>query len=327
MRCCLIICDGMADIPAGYPGGMTPLEAAHTPAMDNLAAIGRCGSLTTIPPGLYPGSETGILTILGYTPEVIPSGRAFLELLGSQIDFPVDDRTVAARYRIDAPDIGIDDLRPEFPGVSFHPLSHSAGLAIFPAGDVPPEPNPHITFWSHSRKHSLPAFPPRRLSTPRPSAAMVGAVPLVKGIAAATGMEMILPPGATGDTATDYAAKGLATAEALGRYDIVVLHIEACDTASHARDYRAKTEAIENIDTFIVAPLLRLAMQENDIAVALLPDHPSLCSSGLHSDHPVPAVIYIPGLTPDAVTRFTEKEASRGSLHDLNELYRLYEYI
>ena len=49
MKYIIVLGDGMADEPIGKLGGRTPLQSADTPAMDWLAAHGRCGLLKTVP--------------------------------------------------------------------------------------------------------------------------------------------------------------------------------------------------------------------------------------------------------------------------------------
>ena len=66
MKYIVVLGDGMADEPIGKLGGRTPLQAADTPAMDWLAAHGRCGLLKTVPDGYHPGSEIANLSVLGY---------------------------------------------------------------------------------------------------------------------------------------------------------------------------------------------------------------------------------------------------------------------
>ena len=51
MKYIIVLGDGMADEPIGKLGGRTPLQSADTPAMDWLAAHGRCGLLKTVPDG------------------------------------------------------------------------------------------------------------------------------------------------------------------------------------------------------------------------------------------------------------------------------------
>src|SRR6185295_3182464 len=54
---CIIIPDGAADEPLAELGGKTPLEAAETPNMDRLAALGRMGLARTVPEGFESGSD------------------------------------------------------------------------------------------------------------------------------------------------------------------------------------------------------------------------------------------------------------------------------
>jgi 2,3-bisphosphoglycerate-independent phosphoglycerate mutase len=52
MKYIIILGDGMADEPIGRLGNKTPLQAADTPCMDELALRGRSGLLDTIPEGM-----------------------------------------------------------------------------------------------------------------------------------------------------------------------------------------------------------------------------------------------------------------------------------
>ncbi len=78
----------MADEPVDSLGGLTPLEAADTPAMDRLAAIGRSGMLATVPPGFHPGSEIANMGVLGYDVRSSFEGRGVLEAASMGIDVP-----------------------------------------------------------------------------------------------------------------------------------------------------------------------------------------------------------------------------------------------
>ena len=68
----------MADYPLAELAGKTPLEVAHTPNMDRIAAC-RIGSVNTIPQGIDPGSDVANLSLLGYDPSVYRTGRAPFE--------------------------------------------------------------------------------------------------------------------------------------------------------------------------------------------------------------------------------------------------------
>ncbi|OQX19056.1 MAG: cofactor-independent phosphoglycerate mutase [Desulfobulbaceae bacterium A2] len=79
MKYLLLVGDGMGDTPVPALGDKTPLEAAATPAMDELARGGELLLVRTVPPGYPPGSDVANLSLLGYAPEQCYSGRAPLE--------------------------------------------------------------------------------------------------------------------------------------------------------------------------------------------------------------------------------------------------------
>jgi 2,3-bisphosphoglycerate-independent phosphoglycerate mutase len=88
MKYIILLGDGMADYPIESLGGKTPLEAANTPNMDQIAAQGTLGLIDTIPCGFSPGSDVAILTLLGYDARTCFSGRGPLEAanMGVQLD-------------------------------------------------------------------------------------------------------------------------------------------------------------------------------------------------------------------------------------------------
>ena len=94
----ILIGDGMADYPIQSLGGKTPLESAHTPAMDFMAQNGIMGLVKTVPDGMKPGSDTANLSIFGYDPEKYYSGRAPLEAINMGIT--LSDRDVALRCNL-----------------------------------------------------------------------------------------------------------------------------------------------------------------------------------------------------------------------------------
>ena len=113
MKRILIVADGMADEAQPALNGLTPLQYAHTPAMDALARHGVSGRLCTIPAGYAPGSEVAMLTLLGYDPDRVFDGRAVLEAAGTGVPLQADD--LALRCNL----ITLDDRR--------RLVSHSAG--------------------------------------------------------------------------------------------------------------------------------------------------------------------------------------------------------
>lgn len=98
MKYILVLGDGMADEPLEQLNGQTPLEAAGTPVMDQLASQSEIGLVHTIPEGMSPGSDTANLSVLGYDPKEYYTGRSPLEALS--IGVPMTDTDVAYRCNI-----------------------------------------------------------------------------------------------------------------------------------------------------------------------------------------------------------------------------------
>ena len=98
MKYVLVLGDGMADEPIESLQGMTPLEYAKTPVMDELAGRGEIGIVHTIPDGMKPGSDTANLSVLGYDPKRFYSGRSPLEALS--IGVPMKDTDISYRVNI-----------------------------------------------------------------------------------------------------------------------------------------------------------------------------------------------------------------------------------
>src|SRR5213078_2319349 len=94
--------------------------------------------------------------------------------------------------------------------------------------------------------------------------AIISAVDLVRGVGVLLGWTRIDVPGTTGYLDTDYAAKGRYAIEALKRYDLVCVHVEAPDEASHEGKADEKVKALERIDADIVGPLLAALPSHGD---------------------------------------------------------------
>ncbi|MBS3735918.1 MAG: cofactor-independent phosphoglycerate mutase [Candidatus Bipolaricaulota bacterium] len=91
MKYVIVQGDGMADHPLEELSGMTPLEAADTPHMDEVASAGELGVVNTIPPDMPPGSSVGNMSLMGLDPGKYFSGRAPLEARGRGIRVRKDD--------------------------------------------------------------------------------------------------------------------------------------------------------------------------------------------------------------------------------------------
>ncbi|MCB2228417.1 MAG: cofactor-independent phosphoglycerate mutase [Desulfarculaceae bacterium] len=86
MKYLILVGDGMGDEPLAALEGRTPLQAAHTPNMDRLAAQGLLGRAQTIPTGKEPGSDTANMSLLGYDPAVYHTGRSPIEAAAMGVD-------------------------------------------------------------------------------------------------------------------------------------------------------------------------------------------------------------------------------------------------
>lgn len=91
MKYIVLLCDGMADSPCEELHGKTPMEAAHKPTMDALAARAEVGMAVTVPEGLSPGSDVANLSVLGYRPRECYTGRSPLEAANIGITLADDD--------------------------------------------------------------------------------------------------------------------------------------------------------------------------------------------------------------------------------------------
>jgi len=86
-----MIIDGMADRPLKELGYRTPLEAADTPNMDKLAEMGINGIMDPISPGIRAGSDTSHISILGYDPYEVYTGRGPFEAAGIGVEVIAGD--------------------------------------------------------------------------------------------------------------------------------------------------------------------------------------------------------------------------------------------
>lgn len=75
----ILVPDGMADGPVPDLGGLSPVKAAKTTWMDRMATAGDVGLTRTVPQGMEPGSDIANLSIMGYSPSEVYTGRAPFE--------------------------------------------------------------------------------------------------------------------------------------------------------------------------------------------------------------------------------------------------------
>ncbi len=228
---------------------------------------------------------------------------------GAVAPFSPDTRTQAPH---DLTDLSVTDEFPRGPGSDLLVqlmsrsaelfASHPVNQARIAAGK---KPATNLWLWGLGGAPNLPSFHERY----GVKGVMITAVDLLRGIAALAGWPRIEVEGATGYLDTDYAAKGRAAVRALDEYDVVCVHIEAPDEASHEGRHDAKIEALEQIDQHIVAPLVEALEQQGDYRILITPDHPTPCGTKKHSHGMVPLVIAGAGVQADMQSSYDEVAA------------------
>jgi len=382
MKFALVIPDGCADEPQPELGGLTPLQAAHTPAMDELARLGRVGRADNVPDGFPSGSDVATMSLFGYDPVLLHTGRAPLEAAAQGIPLGPDDWAIRCNLvtvrngvmhsftagQIPTPlahrliallQQHLGGAGWEFhPGVSYRNLlirrETSADSPPF-ASDTQTTPPHDITeqrvepwlpkgtgsavlrqlmeasqpllesdaenvaravpatqawLWGQGRRPALQPFA-QRFGV---QGAMITAVDLLRGLANLLGWQNIAVEGATGYLDTNYGNKGRAAVEALATHDLVVVHVEATDEASHEGHARAKVESLEQIDREIVGPLWAHLRQLPAGRLLVSPDHPTFLRTKTHSHGAVPFVVAGTGITPDAASHYDEPTAAASNL-------------
>jgi 2,3-bisphosphoglycerate-independent phosphoglycerate mutase len=169
-------------------------------------------------------------------------------------------------------------------------------------------PATNVWLWGQGKCPVLPSFQSRYGL----SGAMITAVDLLRGLAALIGWARIEVPGATGYLDTNYAGKGAAAVQALDEFDVVCVHVEATDEASHEGRTMEKIKALEEIDTHVVAPVLSKLRTFPEYRMLVLPDHPTPCSTKKHAHGMVPMALCGQGIGPSG-SSYSEESAAMAS--------------
>lgn len=291
--------------PERYYTGRAPLEAA---AMGiglgpedwaircNLMTI-RDGRLTDFTAGHITNPEgrsliESIQAELGRPDVAFHPGVSYRNLMiyrGGPGESPFSDRTVTDPPH-DHPDQPAEAHLPRGPGsellkdlmtraapiLAGHPVNQERIRAGKPPANA-------IWLWGQGKAPVVPKFEELH----HLQGAIISAVDLVRGVGVLAGWARIDVPGATGYLDTDYAAKGRAALRALDDFDIVCVHIEAPDEASHEGRAEAKIEALERIDCEIVGPVARALESFDRWRIVISPDHSTLLRTRAHDRAPV----------------------------------------
>ena len=91
MKYLVLIPDGMADEPIAELGNLTPMQKAKKPTMDALAKRSFVGTVSNVPEGMVPESDTANMAILSFDPKVYSKGRSPLEAVSMGIQMQPDE--------------------------------------------------------------------------------------------------------------------------------------------------------------------------------------------------------------------------------------------
>lgn len=319
----LAVADGASEpLRADAP---TCLEEASTPATDRLLRSGVLQRARTVAPGLLPGTEVGLPTLLGVAPAVQP-GRGLIEAAGAGIALAADE----GAWRVDLPAgatpgaelVARMNAAVASRGARVVHLGGHRCLLIGPAawGDAAPgihqKPAPPEDGAPHFRgvvaaltevvptigrpwgtlaplAGDLPARLDRRVRVVTTSGAVAGIAHLlgcdVERAAPAAGVDVVR------EAAAD---------------DVVVVHDPGPDDAAHAGNRTAKVDAIERFDADVVAPIADV-LQQRGGQMVVATDHGCDPASGAHDGAPVPVVLWVAS-SPEggSMPRWTERAAA-----------------
>ena len=180
-----------------------------------------------------------------------------------------------------------------------------------------------LWFWGAGTKPKLSSFQEKTGL----QGAMISAVDLLKGIAVGAGMQVIEVEGATGSLHTNYEGKASAAVAALLEQgnDFVYIHVEGPDEMGHQGVLADKVQAIEYLDSRIIAPVKEALDNAGvDYRVLVLPDHPTPIRARTHTSNPVPYLIYDSTVCQDSGFTYSEQQAVASGVYRPDG-YRLME--
>jgi 2,3-bisphosphoglycerate-independent phosphoglycerate mutase len=383
MKYAIIIPDGAADEPQASLGDRTPLQAARLSNIDRIARTGVVGRMNNVPRPLTPASDVATLSLFGYDPLEVYTGRAPLEAAALGVSLGPDDwaircnlvyiadgrmrdftaghipseqghALIATLHRMlgnlwtdgselqfyagvsyrnlfvfrpgingapftadthtqpphDIPDQPVADHLPTGPGSDLlqelmeHSqevlADHPVNVARTAAGQ---KPATQIWLWGQGRAPRLAPFAERYGRR----GAISSGVDLVRGVGVLLGWDRLDHPAVTDYLDNDYAVQARLAIDALQTHDLVCVHVEAPDEASHEGRADAKVEAIERIDRDIVGPLLEALPAFGDWRILVAPDHRTPLRTRAHSYGAVPIAVAGTGVAAGGFGAYDEQ--------------------
>jgi 2,3-bisphosphoglycerate-independent phosphoglycerate mutase len=407
-----IVLDGLADSPVDGLEGKTPLEAAVTPKIDQLAGMGKIGLVYPVAKDIAPESDIAVISLLGYEANKYYTGRGPLEAfaegltisegnLALRVNFAtlepdgrtIKDRRVGRNLTTEEASALAKEINSKvtLSAATFefkNTIGHRGGLVIrgirsklsgwitntdpayerqgvfsvarqhFP--NLLEEAKPmtgyensleakeaalllnEFTQKAHKvldaaavnkkrvSENKLPAnlILSRDAGSMLPKFPQIGGLynnikfgcfvemPVERGIALLTGMEIIETPSSSGHLDVDYPVWVKVALDSFKKFDGIYIHIKGPDEPGHDGDYQKKKEVIEAIDKFFFSNLIP-EIDLNSCIICVTSDHSTLCNVKAHSSLPVPLLIAGGGIRGDGLLSFSEKTACLGSLGEL----------
>lgn len=102
MKYLVLLTDGAADYPIAEIGDKTPYAVANKPTIDLLAKNSLVGTVSNVPEGMVPESDTANLAVMSYNPKQYSKGRSPLEAMSLGLDMQPCDTA----YRCNVVTIG-----------------------------------------------------------------------------------------------------------------------------------------------------------------------------------------------------------------------------
>ncbi len=327
----IIIIDGLFD---SLKRDETPLMVAKTPFLDALAkASSGVFCLQTVSDDASINSYNAHKKLFHLT-ESIETNRLTAELLGIGVTLTAD----YLMWRLNIDDWGQADEQPsaqqkirlqlkasaEELGFELYQLHNSAfilaqkanDLEAFKAKQEEVETKLEQALAVKLRLWQASAWQGLEREKDKGKRALVAATPVVKGLAALSGMAVYDQPSFTADYDTDLTGKINKSLELLAEYQQVFCHIEATDLLSHARKRKQKKEFIERLDREFLALLYTYIIEQKpELELFILPDHATSSISGKHFARRV-KVLYLnsPLLEHNSLETYSECSPTSGEI-------------
>jgi 2,3-bisphosphoglycerate-independent phosphoglycerate mutase len=168
-------------------------------------------------------------------------------------------------------------IRKSWPFLSQHPVNKARQeQGLVPANS--------IWLWGQGKTPEMPSFPDRFDLR----GGVISAVDLLKGIGLSAGLESLFVEGMTGYLDTNFRGKADKALAFLAEKDLVYVHVEAPDEASHEGSVEKKIQAIEAFDREVVGTVLSGLGRFEDFSLLIVTDHFTPIQVMTHTREPVP---------------------------------------